>query len=50
MKNTTWSDVLAAVFVLALISLMVRPTSLAPAFITAFGDGMTAVTQFAVSA
>lgn len=42
-------DVLGAVFLLALVMLLVRPTSYAPSFIKAFGDAMTAVTAFAVS-
>lgn len=42
-------DVLAAVFLLALVMLLVRPNSLAPAFIKAFGDGVTGMVTYAVS-
>lgn len=42
-------DILGAVFLLALVMLLVRPNSYAPAFIKAFGDAMTEVTKFAVS-
>lgn len=43
------TDVLAAVFLLAVVMLLVRPNSLAPKFIKAFGTAMTEVVQFAVS-
>lgn len=49
MSKADWGDVIGLVFVLALVSLMVRPSSLAPSFITAFGDGLRAVVTFAVS-
>jgi len=43
------SEVLAAVFLLALVALLVRPGSFAPAFVKAFGDAMTEIVHFAVS-
>ena len=42
-------QILAAVFLLALVGLLVRPGSYAPAFIKAFGDAMTNVIEYAVS-
>jgi hypothetical protein len=42
-------DVLALVFVLALVMLLVRPKSLAPAFIKAFGQGVDGMITYAVS-
>lgn len=43
------TDIFAALFLLALVMLLVRPNSLAPTFISAFGEAMTAVTKYAVS-
>lgn len=48
MKAAGW-EIAGAVFLLALVSLLVRPNSYAPAFIKAFGEAMTEVTKFAVS-
>lgn len=45
-----FGEILGAVFLLALVVLLVRPDSLAPKFIEAFGTAITAVTEFAVSA
>ncbi len=42
-------DVLAAVFLLALVTLLVRPSSLAPSFLSTFGEAMDALVTFAVS-
>ena len=42
-------DVLAAVFLLALVTLLVRPSSRAPGFLTAFGGAMDDLVTFAVS-
>ena len=50
MSKASIGDIIAAVFILALVSLMVRPSSLAPGFITSAGEGLTALVQFAVSA
>lgn len=41
-------EALAAVFLLAVIYVLVRPGSLAPRFITAFGDGLAGVINYAV--
>lgn len=42
-------DVLMAVFVLAIVLLLVRPTSLAPQFIKAMGAAMQGIVTYAVS-
>lgn len=49
MKRTGWGDVIALVFVLALVLVLVRPSSLAPEFVKAFGDGMTGLISYAVA-
>lgn len=49
MKGGAVGQVLGAVFLLALVALLVRPGSYAPQFIRAFGDAMTEVVHFAVS-
>lgn len=43
------SEVLGAVFLLALVLLLVRPSSYAPAFVKAFGSALTEVVTFAVT-
>lgn len=45
-----WGDVFAAVFLLALVAVLVRPSSLAPQFVKAFGDAMTGLISYAVAA
>jgi hypothetical protein len=42
-------EIVGALFTLALILLLVRPGSLAPKFVSAFGTAMTEVVKFAVS-
>lgn len=42
------ADITAAVFLLALVVLLVRPSSLAPAFLSAFGEAMDGLVSFAV--
>lgn len=49
MKVHDWSDILALVLILAIISLLVRPSSLGPALINASGAGLTALVEFAVT-
>jgi hypothetical protein len=49
MKHPAVGDILAAVFLLALVVLLVRPSSLAPSFITNFGDALTGLVTFAVT-
>lgn len=49
MKSLGVGDVLAAVFLLALVTLLVRPNSLAPAFIKEFGAALDGLVQFAVT-
>lgn len=41
-------DIAAAVFLLAVVMLLVRPGSYAPGFIKGFGDAMTALVKYAV--
>jgi hypothetical protein len=48
-RGAAIGDVLAAVFLLALVMLLVRPNSLAPSFLKEFGAGMTAMIEFAVT-
>ena len=49
MKKTDWGDVVGLFFVLTLIVILVRPSSVAPQFVTAFGDGLTTLVQFAAA-
>lgn len=49
MKAGTITDILAAVFLLALVMTLVRPSSYAPAFIKAFGGAVNSVITFAVT-
>lgn len=46
MKHRHWGDILAGVFVLAVISLMVRPASLGPGLVRTLGDAMTALVSY----
>lgn len=50
MSRNDWGDVATSVFILAAVYLLVRPGSLAPTMIQAFGDGMTNLIKYAVSA
>lgn len=49
MKAHTWADIFSLVLVLALVMILVRPSSLAPAFLQHFGAGVAGLVQFAVS-
>lgn len=49
MKFGSWGDVFAWIFILAVISLLVRPSSLGPDLVTTSGEALTAVVEFAVS-
>lgn len=49
MRKATISDILAAVFLLALVMILVRPSSLAPEFLKEFGAGMTNLITYAVA-
>lgn len=49
MKKTDWGDVIGLIFILALIVILVRPGSIAPQFVTAFGDGLTSLVSFAAA-
>jgi hypothetical protein len=46
MSKRGWGDVLAGVFLLAIVVLLVRPASLGPGFITALGEAMTALVSY----
>lgn len=43
------TDILAAVFLLALVVILVRPSSLAPQFLANFGQAMDGLVAFAVT-
>lgn len=47
--KTGWSEILAMVFVLAIISLLVRPASLGPQLVATSGTALTELVRFAVS-
>lgn len=49
MNKTGWSDVFAAIFLLAIVSLLVRPASLGPSLVQSSGTALTSLVQFAVS-
>lgn len=49
MKGSTIGDILAAVFLLALVTLLVRPSSYAPSFLKSFGEALDGLVTFAVS-
>lgn len=49
MSRTGVTDVIAAVFLLALVMTLVRPGSYAPSFIKAFGGALDHVVAFAVA-
>lgn len=49
MKRATLSDVFAAVFLLAIVLVLVRPTSVAPTFLREFGSAMTGLVTFATT-
>lgn len=49
MSRATVGDILAAVFLLALVMILVRPNSLAPSFLQEFGAGMSSLVKYAVS-
>jgi hypothetical protein len=49
MKKTDWGDVVGLIFILALTVILVRPNSIAPQFVTAFGDGLTSLVSFAAA-
>jgi hypothetical protein len=46
MSRRDWGDVVALVFFLALLTLLVRPDSIAPAFLAAAGAALTAIVGF----
>lgn len=41
-----WGDVLAGVFVLAVIGLLVRPNSLGPGLVRSVGEAMTSLVSY----
>ena len=42
-------DIIAAIFLLAIVAILVRPSSLAPAFLNTFGEAIHGLVTFAVS-
>ncbi len=42
-------DIAVALFLLAIVFILVKPGSLAPKFITAFGEGFDGIVSFAVT-
>ena len=49
MKTRTWVDVFAAVFLLAVVTILVRPNSLAPRFLQDFSTALDNLVHFAVA-
>lgn len=49
MKKAGITDIFVAVFLLAMVTLLVRPSSLAPAFLSTFGEAMDGLVTFAVT-
>jgi hypothetical protein len=49
MRRATLADVAAGVFLLALVMLLVRPSSLAPQFVTGFGEALSGLVTYAVT-
>lgn len=48
MRRADLAEGVAAVFILAVIFILVRPGSLAPRFVAAFGDGLAGIVNYAV--
>ena len=46
MSRRDWGDVIAGVFALAIVGLLVRPSSLGPGLIRSLGDAMTALVSY----
>lgn len=42
-------DAVAAIFLLAVVYVLVRPGSLAPRFVQAVGDGLTSIVNYAIN-
>lgn len=49
MRRGQWAELGTALFVLALVYLMVKPGSLAGTFVTAFGDATADIVSYAVT-
>jgi hypothetical protein len=47
-KGATVMDIVAAVFLLAVVTMLVRPSSLFPEFLKLFGEAMDGMITFAV--
>lgn len=41
MRRSTWGDVIAVIFVAAVVLVLVRPSSIAPALVREFGQGLS---------
>lgn len=46
MSRRDWSDVLAGVFALAVVALLVRPSSLGPGLVRSLGQAMTSLVSY----
>lgn len=46
MRHGGWGDLLAAAFTLAIIALLVRPSSLGPGFVRSLGAAMTSLVSY----
>lgn len=46
MSRRDWGDVMAAVFALAIVGLLVRPSSLGPGFVKTLGEAMTSLVSY----
>ena len=49
MAKSAWVDVFAGIFLLAIVTILVRPNSLAPRIIQDFGTALDNLIHFAVS-
>lgn len=46
MSRRDWGDVMAGVFALAVVGLLVRPSSLGPGLVQSLGEAMTSLVSF----
>jgi hypothetical protein len=47
--NAAWPDIVAALFLVAVVYILVKPSSLAPAFVKNVGDALDSIVTFAVN-
>jgi hypothetical protein len=46
MSRRDWGDIIAGVFALAIVGLLVRPSSLGPGFVQSLGAAMTSLVSY----